>query len=94
MKPDEVLLSAIRYYVTVQDGQVIFEQADNIYGTWSRFTLEKPTEINDSPGTWKLIEIDGWGDNPMSMTRLMRAFDYVKTRFGGDFEPFIDATKL
>lgn len=89
MNTGQVNLCAILHTVTVQDGQVIFEEKSGFFGCYSRFALERPREMegHGGPGTWKLVDVDNTFDRGVSMRRLMQAFEYAKERFGKDFEP-------
>lgn len=83
-----ILLGAIQFKITVQDGQVIFEEQAGFYGCYARFAMERPFGLNDSPGTWQLVAMEDTFDRGVAMSRLIKAFEYCKDRFGGDFCPY------
>jgi hypothetical protein len=82
-----VVLSGIGYDVTVQDGQVIFENQFTLGGPVTCFALERLKEINDSPGIWYLTHLEkSYGRIPAS--HLVCAVKWCEENFGKSFEPY------
>ncbi len=83
-----VLLGAIQFWVDVVDRQVIFTQADGIYGCRTCFTLERRREVIDgheSNGTWELLSIEDTFERGVAVSRLEKAFAYCREEFGADW---------
>lgn len=84
---NHVILSGIGYNVTVLDNQVIFEESHPMWGCFRTFALERPTEINNSPGIWYLTHMEStWGKTPAS--HISEALRYCQETFGKSFEPY------
>lgn len=79
-----VVLGGIGYRATEQDGQVIFECHGGVWGTHCRFAMEKPREINDTPGIWYLVELDA-SSGRVPVSHIIKAHEWCCDKFGKSF---------
>lgn len=93
MEPKYVVLSGIGYNVSVVDRQVIFEEANCIYGFMTRFAFERPVDINDTGGIWYLVHLESTTER-VPASHIIAALDYCKKEFGASFEPYKGALSL
>ena len=82
-----VVLSCIEYQVTVADGQVIFDESRNLPGSFTRFALERPKDINDSPGIWYLVHLET-SSGKIPASHIVEAVEWCSETFGRCFEPY------
>lgn len=80
-----VVLGGIGYNVSVQDGQVIFEQTGGIWGVVTRFAFEKKRDINNTPGIWYMVEFSNTYGR-ISADDIKLGFEWCCENFGGNFE--------
>lgn len=81
------VLGAIGYDVTIQDGQVVFDESGGIYGTHTQFAFERPAGFNDSPGIWYLVWIDSSSER-VSACHIRMAIDWLEENVGASFKPW------
>ena len=83
----QVVLAAIGYDVTVIDNQVIFQESCPLFGHFRMFTMERPMEINNSPGIWYMTSLDSTYGQKIPLSHLKEAIAWCENRFGKSFEP-------
>jgi len=92
MTKETVILCGTGYSVTVQDNQVIFEEAICVWGSSSCFCLERPIDINNSPGIWWLTHLEE-SSGRIPASNIVQAVKWCEDNFGKSFEPYKGALK-
>jgi len=87
MSQRHVILSGIGYRVEVADNQVLFTEEICISGCHCRFALERPPEINNSPGIWWLVHLDSTSGR-IPASHIAKALEYCEREFGASFKPY------
>lgn len=82
---DQVVIGAIGYKVTHQDGQIIFEVATPIYGCHTIFAFEKTKGINNTAGIWYLVHMDSSSER-VPAHHIYGAIEYCEDVYGRCFE--------
>lgn len=80
MIPSTVILGGIRHRVQVSDGLVVFSAADGMWGHHSRIAFSR-----DSGGMLWYMEFSETF-NKVPVAHVIKAFNFVREWFGGDFE--------
>lgn len=82
-----ITLGCIGYIVTVEDGQVIFEERGGVFGCHAQFAFERPKEINDTPGIWYFVHLDT-SSGRIPASHISHALQWCKEQFGDSFQPY------
>lgn len=92
----EIVFSGQGFLVSLADRQVIFESTRNVWSTHTRFALERPVVMSDghaTGGTWKFVYLDATSGQ-LGLATLVKAYEWVIARFGGDFESYKNELSL
>lgn len=87
MTPRQAILCGILYRVEVADNQVIFTEEICIHGRHCVFALERPPDLNQSPGIWWLTHLDSTSSR-IPASHISKALEYCEREFGASFEPY------
>lgn len=90
---DLAVFSSIGYKWSVQDGQVIFEEAIPMAGDFTVFAFERISDFNGSPGIWYLVYLES-SSQRVPASHISQALEWCKQRFGANFEPLKGELKL
>lgn len=82
---DQVVLGAIGYKVTHQDGQIIFEEAAPFHWAHKVFAFEKIKGINNTAGIWYLVHMDSSSER-IPAHHIYGAIEYCEDVYGKSFE--------
>lgn len=82
------VLGAIGYDVTIQDGQVVFDEAGGFYGTHTQFAFERPVDIGNSPGIWYFVWMDSSSER-VPACHIHMAIDWLEENVAASFKPWI-----
>lgn len=85
-----VVLSGCGYDVTVVDRQVIFTEAIPIFGCSCQFAMERPVDINETPGIWYFCGLWSSSDR-VPASHIVQAAAWCDREFGASFQPYSGA---